>query len=185
MNMKPQITTLDKQSLRRLSRQLKNQMSADEKLLQSDSIFTQIEQSDYFAKADTIASYWSLDDEVETHRFIERWATRKNIYLPIVVGNDLVFRQFTSTDNMREGAFGIMEPTGEQLGNQSEIKMVIVPGVAFDRQNNRMGRGRGFYDRILSATNAFKVGVAYKCQMFEQIPTCDNDIPMDTIVIPK
>ncbi len=183
--MKSQIITLDKQSLRRLSRQLKSQMSADEKLSQSDSIFAQIEQSDYFAKSDNIVSYWSLDDEVETHRFVERWATRKNIYLPVVVGNDLVFRQFTSTDNMREGAFGIMEPTGEQLGNLSEIKMVIVPGVAFDKQNNRMGRGRGFYDRMLSVTNAFKVGVAYKCQMFEQIPICDNDIPMDIIVIPK
>lgn len=183
--MNSQITTLDKQALRRLARQLKNQMPADEKLLQSDSIFAQIEQSEYFAKADTIASYWSLDDEVETHRFAERWGTKKNIYLPMVVGNDLVFRKFTGTDNMREGAFGIMEPTGPQLNDLSEIKMVIVPGVAFDRHNNRMGRGRGFYDRILSSTNAFKVGVAYKCQLFEQIPICDNDIPMDTIVIPK
>lgn len=183
--MKSQIIILDKQSLRRLVRQLKSQMTSDKKQMQSDNVFAQIEQSDYFAKAETIAAYWSFDNEVDTHRFIERWADRKDIYLPVVNGDDLLFRKFTGTRDMREGAFGIMEPTGEQLDDLSKINLVIVPGMAFDKRNNRMGRGRGFYDRILSATNAMKVGVAYKCQIFEQIPTCNNDIQMDKIIFPK
>ena len=59
---------------------------------------------------------------------------------------------------------------------------MIVPGVAFDAQNNRMGRGRGFYDRALQQSGAFKIGVAFNCQIFKQIPTIETDIPMDLVV---
>ena len=60
---------------------------------------------------------------------------------------------------------------------------MIVPGVAFDLRNNRMGRGRGFYDRFLPQTQAVKVGVAFECQQFAEIPANQNDIPMDEVIV--
>ena len=57
-----------------------------------------------------------------------------------------------------------------------------MPGVAFDQQNNRMGRGRGFYDRLLANSQAYKIGTAYSCQIFSQIPAEETDIPMDLVV---
>jgi len=180
--MNGQITILDKPSLRRMVGQLKKLLTEGVKRRQADSVFAQIEQLQQFKAATDIAVYWSLDDEIATHRFIEKWFNRKRLWLPVVVGDDLIFRQFEGTDRMTAGAFGILEPTGRQLDNVSQISLIIVPGVAFDRQNNRMGRGRGFYDRLLANSTAFKIGTAYSCQIFNQIPTKDTDIPMDLVV---
>ena len=177
------ITILDKPSLRRMVSQLKAQMPPDEKARQSDSVFVQVEQLQQFTNAQTIVAYWSLDNEVQTQRFVEKWYSQKRIFLPVVVGDDLVFKQFTGMADMREGAFGILEPTGAALTDTSSIDLVIVPGIAFDAQNNRMGRGRGFYDRLLANSKAFKIGAAYSCQLFSQIPTEQTDIPMDLVVV--
>lgn len=181
--MNGQITILDKPSLRRMVGQLKKLLTEGEKRRQADSVFAQIEQLQQFKAATDIAVYWSLDDEIDTHRFIEKWFNRKRLWLPVVVGDDLIFRQFEGTDKMTAGAFGILEPTGRQLDNVAQIGLIIVPGVAFDLQNNRMGRGRGFYDRLLANSQAFKIGAAYNCQLFSQIPTEQTDIPMDLVVV--
>ena len=180
--MNGQITILDKPSLRRMVGQLKRLMTDSEKQRQADSVFAQIEQLQQFKAATDIAVYWSLDDEIDTHHFIEKWFNRKRLWLPVVVGDDLIFKQFEGTDRMTAGAFGILEPTGRQLDNVAQIGLIIVPGVAFDLQNNRMGRGRGFYDRLLANSQAYKIGTAYSCQIFSQIPTEETDIPMDLVV---
>ena len=180
--MNGQITILDKPSLRRMVSQLKAQMSPDEKARQSDSVFAQVEQLQQFNDTRTIVAYWSLDDEVQTQRFVEKWYRKKRIFLPVVVDDDLIFKQFIGMADMRKGAFGILEPTGAALTDISSIDLVIVPGVAFDAQNNRMGRGRGFYDRALQQSGAFKIGVAFNCQIFKQIPTIETDIPMDLVI---
>lgn len=180
--MNGQITILDKPSLRRMVGQLKKLLTDSDKRRQADSVFAQIEQLQQFKAATDIAVYWSLDDEIDTHRFIEKWFNRKRLWLPVVVGDDLIFRQYTGIGNMRKGAFGILEPTGRQLDNVAQIGLIIVPGVAFDLQNNRMGRGRGFYDRLLANSRACKIGTAYSCQIFSQIPTEETDIPMDLVV---
>ena len=180
--MNGQITILDKPSLRRMVGQLKKLLTDSEKRRQADSVFAQIEQLQQFKAATDIAVYWSLDDEIDTHRFIEKWFERKQIWLPVVVGDDLIFRQFESIDKMTAGAFGIMEPIGRQLDNVAQIGLIIVPGVAFDLQNNRMGRGRGFYDRLLANSKAYKIGTTYSCQIFNNIPTEETDIQMDLVV---
>ena len=180
--MKGQITILDKPSLRRMVSQLKAQMSGQEKQRQADFVFAQIEHLQQFADAEDVAVYWSLNDEIDTSQFIEKWYNKKRIWLPVVVGDDLIFRQYTGIENMRKGAFRILEPTGPELDNIASIGVIIVPGVAFDLQNNRMGRGRGFYDRLLANSKAFKIGTAYSCQIFSQIPTKETDIPMDLVV---
>lgn len=180
--MNGQITILDKPSLRRMVGQLKKLLTEGEKRRQADSVFAQIEQLQQFKVATDIAVYWSLDDEIATHRFIEKWFERKRLWLPVVVGDDLIFRQFEGIAKMTAGAFGILEPTGRQLNNVAQIGLIIVPGVAFDLQNNRMGRGRGFYDRLLANSKAYKIGIAYSCQIFNQIPTEQTDIPMDLVV---
>lgn len=180
--MKGQITILDKPSLRRMVSQLKARMTDSEKQRQANAVFTQIEQLQEFGAAEDVAVYWSLNDEIDTSRFIEKWYNKKRIWLPVVVGDDLIFRQYTGIGNMRKGAFGILEPSGPELNDIASIEVIIVPGVAFDLQNNRMGRGRGFYDRALQQSGAFKIGVAFNCQIFKQIPTIGTDIPMDLVV---
>lgn len=180
--MNQQIITLDKSAIRRLVAQLKNKLSENDKLQAAYSIFEQLEQTTAFRNAQTIALYWSLADEVCTHAFIEKWYKQKTILLPIVDGETLVFKQYTGNDNMQKGAFGILEPQATPTFTPADIEIIIVPGIAFDKNNNRMGRGRGFYDRLLSTTNAIKIGIAYNCQLFSNIPTSNHDIAMDIVI---
>ncbi len=178
------IEVFDKNSLRRLVRQLKACMTEDERQHQSGNIFAQIERQNSFRNANIICAYWPLADEVDTRQFINKWYTIKQIYLPVVVGNNLIFKQYTGQQSMVEGVFGIMEPTGSELTDLSTVNLVIVPGVAFDAAGNRMGRGRGFYDRLLNSLSADTIGVAFSCQMFAHIPTDDNDVPLKHVVSP-
>lgn len=147
----------------------------------------QVEQLPQFRDAQTILLYWSMEDEVQTHDFVNRWYQQKTLLLPCVDGDDLRLRQYTGPECLKEGEqFGIGEPTGPEYTDLNSVQMIIVPGVAFDRHNNRMGRGRGFYDRLLKSTpNAYKVGVAFNFQMVELVPTEEFDVPMNAVITEK
>lgn len=175
---------MEKSELRKIVRTAKKAVLLDEKIARSRGIMDQVEQLPEFIDASTVLLYWSMNDEVHTHDFVSRWYREKTILLPCVDGNDLRLRQYTGPECMQSGPdFGIDEPTGEEFTQLDTIDMIVVPGVAFDRSNNRMGRGRGFYDRMLKSTpNAYKVGVAFNFQIFDNIPVEAFDVPMDTVI---
>ena len=80
-------------------------------------------------------------------------------------------------------SFGILEPVGELYTDYDSIDMIVVPGVAFDRQGNRLGRGRGYYDKILKETRAAKkVGICFDFQFVEEVPVDELDVRMDLVV---
>ena len=165
-------------------RELKRQLTPEEKLRRSRLIMEQVQQLPAFRKAKVVLLYWSMADEVQTHDFVEKWYRDKVLLLPCVDGNDLVLRQYTGPECLVAGEqFGIGEPTGPVWDNLDSVELIVVPGVAFDRRNNRMGRGRGFYDRMLKSTpNAIKIGIAYRFQVLEEIPVEAFDVPMDLII---
>lgn len=132
--------------------------------------------------ADNILLYHSLPDELSTLAFIEKWCERKHFFLPRVNGVNLEVLPYRRSE-LRHGAFHIEEPAGDDVRDISEIELVVVPGVAYDRQGNRVGRGRGYYDRLLSSTKATKVGVGYDFQLIEEeIDAAPHDVAMDFIV---
>lgn len=165
-------------------RELKRAVPMEEKLRRSETVMRGVEELAEFRRAKVVLLYWSMTDEVQTHAFVERWYKEKTLLLPCVVGDDLVLRQYTGPECMVAGEqFGIGEPTGKEYTDLASVEVIVVPGVAFDRQRNRMGRGRGFYDRLLKSTpNAVKVGVAYDFQVLDAIPTEPHDVKMDRIV---
>lgn len=155
----------------------------EEKLRRSAAVMRQVEQCDAFRKAGAVLLYWSMADEVQTHGFVERWYREKTLLLPCVDGDDLRLRQYTGPGCMRAGEqFGIGEPSGPEWTALEQVELIVVPGVAFDRAGNRMGRGRGFYDRLLKNTpRALKIGVAYSFQMLDTVPTEPHDVKMDLV----
>jgi 5-formyltetrahydrofolate cyclo-ligase len=175
---------MTKAEIRKQIRALKRAMTLDEKLRRSDVIMHQLEQTPQFGTSKVVLLYWSMDDEVQTHAFVEKWYSDKVLLLPCVQGDDLVLRQYTGPDCMVAGEqFGIGEPSGKEWTDLDAIGMIAVPGVAFDHSNNRMGRGRGFYDRLLKTTpHAAKIGLAYSFQMMDEIPVEPHDVPMDLII---
>lgn len=178
---------MDKKELRKQIRAAKKAVPFCEKCSRSIPIMQQVQRLPQFRDAQTILLYWSMEDEVQTHDFVNRWYQQKTLLLPCVDGDDLRLRQYTGPDCLKEGEqFGIGEPTGPEYTDLNSVQMIIVPGVAFDRHNNRMGRGRGFYDRLLKSTpNAYKVGVAFNFQMVELVPTEEFDVPMNAVITEK
>ena len=176
---------MDKQELRKQIRAAKRAVPFCEKCTRSLPIMQQVEALPQFQQASIVLLYWSMEDEVQTHDFINRWYGQKTILLPCVDGDDLRLRQYTGEDCLTEGEqFGIGEPTGPEFTNLDKVELIIVPGVAFDRHNNRMGRGRGFYDRLLKSTpNAYKVGVGFDFQMVDNVPVEPFDVPMNKVII--
>lgn len=174
----------DKAGIRKQMRELKRQLTAEEKLRRSELIASRLEQVEQFAASRVVLLYWSMADEVQTHALVERIWRDRVVLLPCVDGNDLRLRQYTGPECMVAGEqFGIGEPTGEEWTDMEAIGCIAVPGVAFDRTGNRMGRGRGFYDRLLKSTpNAFKVGLAFDFQMLESIPVEPHDVKMDRVI---
>lgn len=176
---------MDKTAVRKQMRELKRAVPAEEKLLRSEAIMRRVEESPLFRQAKVVLLYWSMADEVQTHAFVNRWYKDKVVLLPCVVGDDLVLRQYTGPECLVAGEqFGIGEPAGTPVWTDLDsVELIMVPGVAFDREGNRMGRGRGFYDRLLKSTpNAAKVGVAYDFQLLDAIPVEPHDVPMDCVI---
>lgn len=175
---------MEKAEVRKKMRTLKSAVSPEEKLRRSDMIMQQVQALSQFQEATVVLLYWSMADEVQTHALVERWYKEKTLLLPCVEGDNLKLRQYTGPDCMVSGEqFGIGEPTGPEYTTLDKIDLIIVPGVAFDRMGNRMGRGRGFYDRLLRTTpHATKVGVAYGFQLLDEIPVEPHDIRMNLVI---
>lgn len=144
----------------------------------------QVEAQPEFQHSHVALLYWSMADEVQTHSFVERWYKQKTLLLPCVDGDDLRLRQYTGPECMVAGEqFGIGEPSGPEWTDLQAVDFIMVPGVAFDHNGNRMGRGRGFYDRLLKSTpNAVKIGVAYNFQMLDTIPVEPHDVSMNLVI---
>lgn len=127
--------------------------------------------------------YHSLSDEVDTHAFIRKWSRKKRILLPVVIGDNLELRIYTGPEDLAIGAYGIEEPIGEPFTDFAAIDFIAVPGVAFDRSGNRLGRGKGYYDRLLPRIpSAFKAGICFPFQLVEEVPAESFDIRMDEII---
>lgn len=156
-----------------------------EKSTVAETITNYIEEIKEFKECKSILLYNSLPDEVSTSEMIKRWQETKRLCLPTTLSSgDLEIREFNSATKLQRGAYGIYESQGD-LVDISEIELIIVPGVAFDRENNRLGRGKGYYDKLLKGSNAYKIGVAYSLQIVDCIPTEQHDIKMDLIITEK
>lgn len=176
---------LDKSDLRKCVKAAVKALSLAEKQHLSDSLLEQVEAHSRFAAARTVMLFYSLPDEVCTHAFVERWAAVKTVLLPVVDGDELELRRYIPGGELCESAFHIGAPVGQAFTAYADIDLVLVPGVAFDAAGNRMGRGRGYYDRFLSQPalkRAYKLGICYPCQLVEQVPTNSFDVPVDAVV---
>lgn len=124
----------------------------------SEKILEQLEETELFQHASCIALYHAIPGEVQTAAFIEKWYLTKKLLLPLIEGDNLLLIPYTGKESLQSGIFGIQEPTYTGITvPENEIDLIIVPGVAFDRQLNRLGRGKGYYDRLLSSIQAPKV----------------------------
>ena len=175
---------MEKSEIRRKIKTMKSMLLESEKLAAAERAFARLEQTAAFLMANKILMYHSLPDELSTHGFLKKWGGRKQFFLPRVNGVNLDILPYDET-RLELGAFHIEEPTGTNTVNVDEIELVIVPAVAYDRQGNRLGRGKWFYDRLLAESRATKIGIAYDFQIIDAIPTEEHDVSMDIVISPQ
>ncbi len=136
-------------------------------------------------RARTIMAYCALPGEVPLEPLFSRWlAEGKQVLLPRVTGDTTMeLRRYLRPDQLQPGAFGILEPTGAPFTAYEQIDVAIVPGMAFDRDGHRLGRGKGYYDRFLAPLpQTYKIGICFRSQLLDHVPTDSHDITMDCIV---
>ncbi|WP_461631119.1 5-formyltetrahydrofolate cyclo-ligase [Labilibaculum euxinus] len=173
----------EKARIRKEIRAVKQNYSFEQKKELSLPILKCLEQLPEFIQAKTVMLYWSMKDEVYTHDFVCKWANEKKVILPSVKGETLDLKLFEGADQLIEGEhYGIPEPEGAVFMNEDEIDLILIPGIAFDREKNRMGRGKAYYDRLLQSLSSFKVGICFNFQILDHVPIDEHDIKMDEIV---
>ena len=178
---------MDKKELRQFIRNKKRQYSSSQLEELSLSVLSRLNGNEHLQRAETILMYYSLPDEVNTHAYIDQLLTEgKKILLPEVIdGENMVIREYTGKHDLKEGAFHIMEPVGSLFPEEryQEINLAIIPGMAFDAKRNRLGRGKGYYDRFLQKIpQVYKIGICFPFQLVDEIPTEETDIKMDAIM---
>jgi len=172
---------MKKEDIRLKIRTCKSLLSVAEKKEAARRAFDALRQQAAFMMADNILMYHSLPDELSTHDFIEQWSTRKHFFLPRVNGVNLDILPYDRT-TLRMGAFHIEEPQGDETVDIRDIDLIIVPAVAYDSDGNRVGRGKGFYDRLLSQSTATRIGIVYDFQIVNKIDAEEHDVPVDFVI---
>ena len=172
---------MDKKELRANIRLLKKQHTKEQLLEQSDIILSKLEQHPDFQKAHIVMIYSALPDEVQTQAFLEKWRHKKKIILPTVVGDDIIPVELAENTGFAVGDFNILEPQHEPY--TGDYDLIVVPGVAFDRKGNRIGRGRGYYDRFLAQhPHTRTIGLCFDFQLVPEVPSEPHDRPIDEIL---
>lgn len=174
-----------KKEIRRTVRELKSAIIPQSGNPLSLSIQERLLQLEEVSAAKTILLYYSLPDEVGTTYLLEKLSSRlggeKRVILPVVDGDDLILKEYRP-ESISGGYCNIMEPEGDECVAAGEIDLAIIPGVAFDRGCNRLGRGKGFYDRLLPQLNCRTIGLAFGFQMVDEIPCEPFDRPLDMVI---
>lgn len=141
--------------------------------------------------AQTVMFYIDVRDEVRTRQALpEAIQSDKRIVIPYCVDGELELFHLESMDELDVGMYKILEPKAElrkaadKRLQPEDLDLVMVPGVAFDRQGGRTGHGKGYYDKLLehARVDAPLIALAFECQMFPEIPCGSHDIYMDKVV---
>ena len=165
-NQKPQHLIMLKAELRRSISQQKRQFTPQQLAQLSLSVLERLRP--LLGDAKVILAYDSLPDEVDTHALLDD-AT-------------IELRRYTGRASLSEGAYHIMEPIGETFTAADQIDIALIPGLAFDAQGHRLGRGKGYYDRFLSAFRGKTIGVCFDFQKVAEVPVDAHDVAVDRVV---
>lgn len=171
---------MNKDTLRKVISDKRDKMKSED-IKQKSHIITRrfLEE---FCDVSTFLLYVSFKNEVETFYLIQHLSEKgKKIFLPKLKNEDIFPSQFEGFEKMQQNRYGIMEPA--KLSNITSFDVAVIPAVAFDKKCNRLGFGKGYYDKLLAKINFdVCVGFAYELQVFDSIEIEPHDIPADVVI---
>jgi len=175
---------MDKTQLRKEMKARKRAMTEADIRLRSQRLCEKFLQSEAYRNAKTIYGYLPYNQEVLTWDALRQAIQDgKNVAVPKVYGQDMNFIYITDFSQIDTGYCGIPEPIADTPVADDKTALVLMPGLAFDREGHRIGYGGGFYDRFLSEEPDHPtLALCYDFQILDDLPTEEFDIPVDTVI---
>jgi len=161
-------------------------LNEDQVQSKSASITEKLFSLSEYQNVGNILVYLSLKKEVQTDSLIKKiFEMGKRVFIPIVADKNIIVSELQSLNiKLKKGSDGIRVPDEKDRAIVSPgiIDLAVVPGLAFTNGGARLGRGRGWYDKLLAGLPALKVGVAFELQLLDFIPLCQHDVGMDKVI---
>lgn len=181
---------IEKEIVRKQIKKKRQTLTKEQVLKKSKKIESLLFKTIQYQEAKTIYLYYNMEKEVITKSMIlHALSLGKKVALPKIEDNKMDFYYINDISQVSIGYFNIMEPVTKEIAKDNEALMIL-PGIAFDKERNRLGYGRGFYDRYLGQAKKQrrkieKIGLCFGFQLIKKVPTEEYDIPVDSIITPE
>ncbi len=178
-----------KEAIRKKHLKKRKQISKESLEQKSKKIAEQLFCTEEFNSAKTIMVFVPIKNEPETRSIIEKaWQQNKRVCVPLTdfSSNEIFPIEINDFSELEEKKFGLLEPknTVKKI-DASEIDLVLVPGIAFDKKGNRVGYGKGFFDRFLEKTNCCTIGLCFEQHLEKKLPVEPHDKRVKKIITEK
>ena len=176
---------MEKEAIRATIKARRKQLTKDEINQKSAKVYSALFSSEILKNAKTVMIYLAAFNEVRTEMIIDTLLQSGiSVCAPVTNTENTSITPYYIKDmkNLTRGAFKIAEPPRNSEAMKEDIDAIIIPGVAFDKKGNRMGFGKGYYDRFLWDFAGIKIGICYDFQLLDKIPHISHDIAMDYII---
>lgn len=175
---------MDKKELRRIIREKKRAMTEEQITAASRRLGERFRAHPLYQSARTIYGYLPYNQEVRTEpMLLQALRDGKRVAVPKVIGDEMIFIYIDDFSCIEAGYCGIPEPPADGPEAKDPTALVLMPGIAFDRQGHRIGYGGGFYDRFLAGQPEHPtLALCYGFQMVDQLPVEEFDIPVDVVI---
>ena len=176
-----------KKMLRQTALRARRSLSLSQRLSYSTAIGKMLLEQPFFLAARHIFAYASMEDELRTEEILRGMLERgQEVSIPYIVGNRrMEAAALSHMENLEDGTYGIrtVKAAVRRILDPASIDLVLVPGAAFSPAGQRLGMGGGFYDAFLPrATKAFRLALAYQCQIFPEIPVTKYDVGVHRVL---
>ncbi|MBI2558431.1 5-formyltetrahydrofolate cyclo-ligase [Candidatus Woesearchaeota archaeon] len=175
-----------KSQLKQSITEKRNSLSKEELISNTNKIKNALFNLAQYKKSKTVMFYVSFNSEVGTHDMIKEALKNKMVAVPKVENHEIEPSIIIDFDSLIPSKFGILEPIELMKVAYKNIDLVLVPGIAFDKECHRIGYGFGYYDKFLKKVpKAVKIGLAFDFQVVDKVPREEHDVPVDLIVTEK
>lgn len=180
------LRALAKEELRKRVAALRRTLSAETRAAHARAMTQLLHRDPLFERARVVLAYSALRFEMDPSGLVEAaWAAGKTVALPRIVPEtrELTLHSYSPSDELIESGFVVKEPlVSAPRVADTDVDLVLVPGLAFDGRGHRLGYGQGYYDRLLPRlAKATKVGLAFELSLLVEVPSAAHDVPVDRV----
>lgn len=172
--------SMDKINMRKKYKEIRRNIKNKE--LKDNNIYHKVINEKNIIDADTLLIYVSKREEIDTIKLMKHYFSNKKIAVPKICNGTMEFYYIDNIDELKIGYYDILEPITNKVVLNYNNSVCIVPGICFDKENYRIGYGKGYYDKFLTEHKVFSIGLCYKECLVSKIEKDIHDISVDKVI---